>query len=1173
MRHTKCFAVTLILSLILLPQVLFAGSDYFWAGDKKVSIVPDRSTLVVVFNEESYQKNVHSSYAKAPDLVEATVSGDQRMVMLVFRTDQLASESSIIRNVGLSLTDIEWYSFGYLVEGSSPLRPTNRISFKLKAGSHQQLERFMQGKATFDHTHFGTPQIKVNGPEVDLVSLANEIYESGIAEYCLPDFIANITRFDDPLYPEQYFLNHTGQFGGAYDVDIEAPEAWEISTGSTTITVAIIDDGVEGHNDLQDANGNSRIIGGFTPINNGNGTPTNTTDYHGQACAGIVAASHNNINVRGVAPNVRLLAVNILTAGTSNDQVADGINWAWRNGADVLSNSWGYQCFASGFTWPSITNAIDSARTFGRAGRGCVVVFAAGNNYPTDRCGAGPAGYVSFPATVPGVICVSATNRNGNISSYSSRGSRIDVTALGGETGSDADIRTLDRMGANGRNAGDDMTNFNGTSAACPQVAGVAALILSVNPNLTEQQVRDMITSNADDMGAAGRDDLFGWGRVNTVKSVARAYALAHPGYVATVASAPLYLYSTNFNMSFLASPTPGVAAGAYRCDRYYVDVTAGNFVNTPQGWYTAPYGFSWANPNSASRYLRRDFGSTSVHFQTVFYWIKYSLSTGQTINRWAPFDPNPAIAREYVTLGTPLVAPVISGFTQTPVPIYRPGSGTVTCNLSQGTGNISYAWTASYVPSSVYVSFSGNRAYIDNGYFRPAGSQTPAKAGGDAGEPNNPEGLFMLTCTASNSAGSSTSSFYPFLDYGPPPPPPGGCPFVYAWKDSGYAVDNNILPQSQLPENEGRDVTDYYQMFVSPSLEEDRYVLAVGEFENEHSFLDQTRLLVVDHDPDVFITVDDSGTVIQFAKPAIFADAQLDSTDVLKYLEKLDGVNVEAAKDETMSLSFTRDGGAYEEGLLLVGQVPVKEAIAGRVKSRNREQSITFSNFRLRRNMSYTWVLVPTADTSTVQIDIEWDQDAAVDYSELSKKLELPFTLQEATLLSAEHSSVADVTENLRTWDENYAELMPEEWIRLEFQAPPPSQGLHRSFVFVSRGRYVSLDRSKPSVAGGPQANGTTANMMETNKMLPTEFGISQNYPNPFNPTTVIKYQLPKDAYVTLTLYDILGRQIKVLVDGMNEAGFHEVSFDASPLASGTYLYALKAGEFHSIKKLLLLR
>jgi hypothetical protein len=96
---------------------------------------------------------------------------------------------------------------------------------------------------------------------------------------------------------------------------------------------------------------------------------------------------------------------------------------------------------------------------------------------------------------------------------------------------------------------------------------------------------------------------------------------------------------------------------------------------------------------------------------------------------------------------------------------------------------------------------------------------------------------------------------------------------------------------------------------------------------------------------------------------------------------------------------------------------------------------------------------------------------------------------------------------------------------------------------------------------------------MLQSVNTLPSEFSVSQNYPNPFNPTTVIKYQLPKDSYVTLRLYDILGREVSVLVDGMKEAGYHEVSFDASRLASGMYLYSLKAGDFTSVRKLVLLR
>jgi hypothetical protein len=89
----------------------------------------------------------------------------------------------------------------------------------------------------------------------------------------------------------------------------------------------------------------------------------------------------------------------------------------------------------------------------------------------------------------------------------------------------------------------------------------------------------------------------------------------------------------------------------------------------------------------------------------------------------------------------------------------------------------------------------------------------------------------------------------------------------------------------------------------------------------------------------------------------------------------------------------------------------------------------------------------------------------------------------------------------------------------------------------------------------------------------VPTEFGLSQNYPNPFNPSTTVKYELPKTSHVTLTVYDLLGRQVSVLVNERREAGVHEVRFDGSNLASGVYFYRLQAGNFVQTKKMLVVK
>ncbi|MDR3625809.1 MAG: T9SS type A sorting domain-containing protein, partial [Ignavibacteriaceae bacterium] len=94
------------------------------------------------------------------------------------------------------------------------------------------------------------------------------------------------------------------------------------------------------------------------------------------------------------------------------------------------------------------------------------------------------------------------------------------------------------------------------------------------------------------------------------------------------------------------------------------------------------------------------------------------------------------------------------------------------------------------------------------------------------------------------------------------------------------------------------------------------------------------------------------------------------------------------------------------------------------------------------------------------------------------------------------------------------------------------------------------------------------TAGLAET---VPTEYALNQNYPNPFNPSTVIEYQLPKEGYVTLKVFDILGREVKTLVNGYKSQGRYSVSFDASKFASGIYIYELKSNDFSSIKKMIL--
>jgi serine protease len=354
----------------------------------------------------------------------------------------------------------------------------------------------------------------------EVLKIVNELSNRTDVDWCEPELLSEI-KFYNSLYTQQYYLNNSGQNGGTIGIDINVLPAWNLTNGSSNVIVAVIDQGVDNyHEDMGGC-----VLEGYTIRNaTGFGAPQNENSYdskgHGMACSGIIAASNNTVGIRGIASNIQILPINIdpdfayldywgntISGFGSSIEIAQAINWAWHR-ADVLSNSWGGGAYSN-----EIVTAIDSARIYGRNGKGTIVVFASGNNYPY-------VSDVSFPATVNGVITVGAINNSGTIWNYSQRGASMDLVAPSGDVNLQGDVTTTDRMGNLGYNTTNYMNNFGGTSAACPQVAGVVALMLSVNPDLTETQVRTTLQSTARDLGSSGFDNTYGYGLVNAYAAV-----------------------------------------------------------------------------------------------------------------------------------------------------------------------------------------------------------------------------------------------------------------------------------------------------------------------------------------------------------------------------------------------------------------------------------------------------------------------------------------------------------------------------------------------------------------------------------------------------------------------------------------------------------------------------
>ncbi|MBU2602554.1 MAG: proprotein convertase P-domain-containing protein [Actinobacteria bacterium] len=377
------------------------------------------------------------------------------------------------------------------------------------------------------------------------IKIANGLLASAAVTLAEPDFSMGLRftayRPSDPLFADQWHLENRGGFGLTAGADIRAPDAWEVTRGDRSVVVCVMDDGVQvDHPDFVAA---GKIVSPYDfGLSQSDPTPKNVDDNHGTACAGVAVAEENGGGVVGVAPRCALMPVRT-SASISNQTIKDLFDYARVNGAHVVSCSWGVNAKFFTLSTP-MANAIERAAREGRGGRGCVIVFAAGNeDSPVDGTKGGVPVRSGF-ALHPDVIAVSASNSHDRRSDYSNYGAQIWVSAPSSGSGGRR-IVTTDRTGAAGYQSGDYTTTngFGGTSSSTPLVAGVCALMLSANPGLTGAEVRDILretsdgidtTNGAYDVG--GHSDWYGYGRVNADRAVREAQRRLAPVPVRRVA-------------------------------------------------------------------------------------------------------------------------------------------------------------------------------------------------------------------------------------------------------------------------------------------------------------------------------------------------------------------------------------------------------------------------------------------------------------------------------------------------------------------------------------------------------------------------------------------------------------------------------------------------------------
>ncbi len=420
------------------------------------------------------------------------------------------------------------------------------------------------------------------------------------------------------------------------------------------------------------------------------------------------------------------------------------------------------------------------------------------------------------------------------------------------------------------------------------------------------------------------------------------------------------------------------------------------------------------------------------------------------------------------------------------------------------------------------------------------------------------------------------------------------GCPWfwVYQSDTTGFQPDNNILHRSEFIENTGIDITDRYKLTINPQAIENKFYIQVAETENDYNYFDQFKLYAIDHPVGTKIGITEYNDIVMYEITSVNSPSQ---------------ANFNGFSDITNYIQYTYNGEKIVTGILndsIFAQFNEEEQINAlkrlRKKYLNLKTDITIDSFALigemgsnsdriwakcpvadlvintetdtyyrqiTRRENYSEVIIPFAGANTDgvnSVDINWNGDFALTYFSVVPIMYSGFTVNELTLSEANHSINGNIISLLTYTDNFYSELDSSGIITLKFNdISPAGTGYLRDYIFETRGRYIT-----------PVGDGDKYGKNVVDLTIPKEFALYQNFPNPFNPVTLIKYDLPKDVNVTVKIYDLLGREVDVLVNNeLKKAGRYELNWNAGNYASGVYFYRIEAGSYVNSKKMVLVK
>lgn len=394
------------------------------------------------------------------------------------------------------------------------------------------------------------PQIGISVlqlPEPAVARVQAALARTGLFNFVEPDYIAHGggTTPNDPDFSSQWHL-----------AAISGPNAWSITTGVSAVPIAMIDSGVDStHPDLS-----PKLMAGWNFLT---GTSNTADDLgHGTATAGSVGADTNNgMGVSAVAWANPIMPLVVLDSSdyASYSNIASAITYAADHGVRVINISIGGSSSSS-----TLQSAVNYAWN-----KGAVIFASAMNNSSSTPM---------YPAACTNVVAVSATDVNGTFASFSNYGSWIDLSAPGNN------ILTTNKGGGYGY--------WYGTSFSSPISAGVAALVLSIQPSLSNSALVSLLEKNSDDLGSPGWDQDFGYGQVDAYKAVTAAKNLVDTIPPSVSISSPANSATVSGTIQVQGTATDNVGVTSIQ---FYVD---GQLAASAT---TSPFSCSWNTTTAAN--------------------------------------------------------------------------------------------------------------------------------------------------------------------------------------------------------------------------------------------------------------------------------------------------------------------------------------------------------------------------------------------------------------------------------------------------------------------------------------------------------------------------------------------------------------------------------------------